>query len=235
MSINRKRLGALLCVVAVGIAVASTAGAARQGDAGGDGSLRHDRRHVPAQRPGVALRDDRRMRSRRTTAGSTPTAASTAAQINDIVRDDQYDPTKTVPDVKKLVEKDQVFAIVGSLGTAPGLATWNYLNQKKVPQVLLATGDAYWGTCTATVRSSQAVLHEAQAVDDGLAAGLPGRGEALREVHPRAQVQAAKIGDPVPERRLRQELPRRVHGRASAAIRATIVDQESYNVTDSAV
>jgi branched-chain amino acid transport system substrate-binding protein len=52
-----------------------------------------------------------------------------------------------VPAVKQLVEQDHVFAIVGSLGTAPGLATWGYLNQHKVPQVLLATGDAYWGNC----------------------------------------------------------------------------------------
>jgi branched-chain amino acid transport system substrate-binding protein len=67
--------------------------------------------------------------------------------IKDIQLDDQYDPAKTVPEVKQLVEKDHVFAIVGSLGTAPGLATWGYLNQHKVPQVLLATGDAYWGAC----------------------------------------------------------------------------------------
>jgi branched-chain amino acid transport system substrate-binding protein len=40
-----------------------------------------------------------------------------------------------------------VFAVVGSLGTAPGLATWGYLNSHKVPQVLLATGDSYWGFC----------------------------------------------------------------------------------------
>ena len=52
-----------------------------------------------------------------------------------------------MPDVKQLVEKDHVFAIVGSLGTAPGLSTWGYLNKHKVPQVLLATGDAYWGNC----------------------------------------------------------------------------------------
>jgi len=61
--------------------------------------------------------------------------------------DDQYNPAETVPDVQKLVQQDHVFAIVGSLGTAPGLATWGYLNQNKVPQVLLATGDAYWGNC----------------------------------------------------------------------------------------
>ena len=60
-------------------------------------------------------------------------------QINDKTIDDSYNPAQTVPAVKQLVEQDHVFAIVGSLGTAPGLATWGYLNQHKVPQVLLAT------------------------------------------------------------------------------------------------
>ncbi|HEX4324711.1 MAG TPA: ABC transporter substrate-binding protein [Gaiellaceae bacterium] len=68
-------------------------------------------------------------------------------KINDIALDDGYDPSKTVPQTKKLVEQDHVFAVVGSLGTAPILSTWKYLNQKKVPQVLVATGDAYWGQC----------------------------------------------------------------------------------------
>jgi branched-chain amino acid transport system substrate-binding protein len=68
-------------------------------------------------------------------------------KIKDITLDDGYNPAQTVPDVKQLVEQNHVFAIVGSLGTAPGLSTWKYLNQHKVPQVLLATGDAYWGNC----------------------------------------------------------------------------------------
>ena len=61
--------------------------------------------------------------------------------------DDAYDPSKTVPADQELVTSSKVFAIVGSLGTAPGLATWDYLNKHKVPQVLLATGDSYWGFC----------------------------------------------------------------------------------------
>lgn len=68
-------------------------------------------------------------------------------QIVDKTMDDAYNPLQTVQDVKQLVEQDHVFAIVGSLGTAPGLSTWGYLNQHKIPQVLLATGDAYWGNC----------------------------------------------------------------------------------------
>jgi branched-chain amino acid transport system substrate-binding protein len=68
-------------------------------------------------------------------------------KINFTILDDAYDPSKTVPLAQQLVEQSKVFAVVGSLGTAPGLATWGYLNQNKVPQVLLATGDSYWGFC----------------------------------------------------------------------------------------
>ncbi len=59
--------------------------------------------------------------------------------------DDAYNPAQTVPLTKKLVEQDHVFAVYGSLGTAPTLATRAYLNKLGVPQVLVATGDSYWG------------------------------------------------------------------------------------------
>ncbi|HET7566736.1 MAG TPA: ABC transporter substrate-binding protein [Gaiellaceae bacterium] len=68
-------------------------------------------------------------------------------KINMEVLDDSYSPAKTVPLAQQLVEQDKVFAILGSLGTAPGLATWGYTNSHKVPQVFLATGDSYWGFC----------------------------------------------------------------------------------------
>jgi branched-chain amino acid transport system substrate-binding protein len=66
-------------------------------------------------------------------------------KINFEILDDSYDPSKTVPLAQQLVEKDGVFAVFGSLGTAPGLATWGYLNGHKVPQALVASGDSYWG------------------------------------------------------------------------------------------
>ncbi|HEY8409530.1 MAG TPA: ABC transporter substrate-binding protein [Gaiellaceae bacterium] len=68
-------------------------------------------------------------------------------KINFEILDDAYDPSKTVPLVQQLVQQDKVWAIFGSLGTAPGLATWDYTNTQKVPQVFLATGDSYWGFC----------------------------------------------------------------------------------------
>jgi branched-chain amino acid transport system substrate-binding protein len=61
------------------------------------------------------------------------------------ILDDSYSPAKTVPLTQQLVEQDKVFAVFGSLGTAPNLSTWSYLNSRKVPQVLIATGDSYWG------------------------------------------------------------------------------------------
>ena len=66
-------------------------------------------------------------------------------KINFKYLDDGYNPAQTVPLTRQLVEQDKVFAIFNSLGTAPNLATRAYLNQRKVPQVLLATGDSYWG------------------------------------------------------------------------------------------
>ncbi|HXY81098.1 MAG TPA: ABC transporter substrate-binding protein [Gaiellaceae bacterium] len=68
-------------------------------------------------------------------------------KIDFTVLDDAYNPAQTVPDVQQLVEQDNVFALVGDLGTAPALATWGYTNAHKVPQVFLATGDSYWGNC----------------------------------------------------------------------------------------
>jgi branched-chain amino acid transport system substrate-binding protein len=68
-------------------------------------------------------------------------------KIDFTVVDDGYNPAQTVPAVQKLVEQDKVFALLGDLGTAPGLSTWGYANAHKVPQVFLATGDSFWGFC----------------------------------------------------------------------------------------
>jgi branched-chain amino acid transport system substrate-binding protein len=51
--------------------------------------------------------------------------------------DDAFSPPKTVEQTRKLVESDEVLAIVGSVGTPTNLATSKYLNGKGVPQILL--------------------------------------------------------------------------------------------------
>jgi ABC-type branched-subunit amino acid transport system substrate-binding protein len=59
--------------------------------------------------------------------------------------DDGFSPTKTVELVRKLVEEDKVFLIFQLLGTPTNTAVQKYLNQKKVPQLFIATGASKWG------------------------------------------------------------------------------------------
>ncbi|MDH4176485.1 MAG: ABC transporter substrate-binding protein [Thermoleophilia bacterium] len=69
-------------------------------------------------------------------------------QIVFTVYDDGYNPANTVQLTRKLVEQDKVFAVVGSLGTANNVAIRPYLNSRKVPQILNATGATIWGAET---------------------------------------------------------------------------------------
>jgi branched-chain amino acid transport system substrate-binding protein len=50
--------------------------------------------------------------------------------------DDAYSPPKTVEMTRKLVEDDQVLAMVASMGTAAQTGIQKYMNAKKVPQLL---------------------------------------------------------------------------------------------------
>ena len=59
--------------------------------------------------------------------------------------DDAYSPAQTVPLTKQLVEEDKVFAMVNGLGTQPQTSVRQYLNDKKVPQLFVATGASTWG------------------------------------------------------------------------------------------
>jgi ABC-type branched-subunit amino acid transport system substrate-binding protein len=66
-------------------------------------------------------------------------------KINFITYDDGFQPPKTVEMVRKLVEDDKVFAIYQLLGTPTNTVVHKYLNQKKVPQLFVATGASKWG------------------------------------------------------------------------------------------
>ena len=61
-------------------------------------------------------------------------------KINLIQYDDAYSPPKTVEQVRKLVEGDEVLTTFQIIGTPPNAAVQKYLNEKKVPQLLAATG-----------------------------------------------------------------------------------------------
>ena len=61
-------------------------------------------------------------------------------KINLIQYDDAYSPPKTVEQVRKLVEGDEVFLTFQIIGTAANAAVQKYLNAKKVPQLFASTG-----------------------------------------------------------------------------------------------
>lgn len=62
-------------------------------------------------------------------------------KIRFITRDDNSDPTAALELTRNLVEKDDVLLMFGSFGTPGNLATRWYLNQKKIPQLFVASGD----------------------------------------------------------------------------------------------
>ena len=66
-------------------------------------------------------------------------------KINLISLDDGYSPPKTVEQVRRLVEQDEVLALFQTLGTPSNSAIHKYVNAKKVPHLLLATGATKWG------------------------------------------------------------------------------------------
>jgi branched-chain amino acid transport system substrate-binding protein len=66
-------------------------------------------------------------------------------RVNFISYDDGFSPPKTVEVVRKLVEEDQVLLIFQLLGTATNTAVHKYLNQRKVPQLFVASGASKWG------------------------------------------------------------------------------------------
>ena len=61
-------------------------------------------------------------------------------KINFIQYDDAYTPSRTVEQVRKLVESDEVLLTFQLIGTPPNAAVQKYLNAKKVPQLFAATG-----------------------------------------------------------------------------------------------
>jgi ABC-type branched-subunit amino acid transport system substrate-binding protein len=54
--------------------------------------------------------------------------------------DDAYSPPRTVEQIRKLVEQEQVLAIFSSFGTPTNTAIYKYLNARKVPHLFVSSG-----------------------------------------------------------------------------------------------
>ena len=61
-------------------------------------------------------------------------------KITFLIGDDHFNPADAVEVVRKLVEQDQVFAIVGGVGDPTQLAVMQYLEDKGVPDLFLGGG-----------------------------------------------------------------------------------------------
>ena len=66
-------------------------------------------------------------------------------QIEWIYKDDAYNPTNTSQVVNQLVLEDEVFAIMGGLGTPTHSAVLDFLNSEGVPDMFVASGSLLWG------------------------------------------------------------------------------------------
>ncbi|MEM6343032.1 MAG: ABC transporter substrate-binding protein [Bacteroidota bacterium] len=65
-------------------------------------------------------------------------------KINFIYKDDGYDPARTVPIVRSLVEDEQAFALIGGLGTNTGMAVLPYIESQGIPWVSPGSGSSAW-------------------------------------------------------------------------------------------
>jgi branched-chain amino acid transport system substrate-binding protein len=61
-------------------------------------------------------------------------------KINFISLDDAYSPPKTVEQIRRLIESDEVLFLVNPIGTAPNSAVVKYINQKRVPHLFVGSG-----------------------------------------------------------------------------------------------
>jgi branched-chain amino acid transport system substrate-binding protein len=66
-------------------------------------------------------------------------------KINFISLDDAYSPPRTVEQIRKLVEEEEVLFTFQTLGTPPNTAIHKYMNARKVPQLFVSTGATKWG------------------------------------------------------------------------------------------
>jgi branched-chain amino acid transport system substrate-binding protein len=142
-------------------------------------------------------------------------------KINYKTVDDGYDPSKTVPLTKQLVEQDKVFAMFNGLGTQTQTSVRDYLNGQKVPQLFVATGATTWGADysknTWTLGWQPAYQAEARIYADDV------------KKHPTAKVGVLLQNDDYGQ----DYLKGLTDGLGSSA--SMIVDKQTYDVTAAAV
>jgi len=66
-------------------------------------------------------------------------------KVKFISYDDSSNPATAVEQTRRLVDTDKVLLMFGSFGTPDNIATRSYLNERKIPQLFVASGDNEFG------------------------------------------------------------------------------------------
>lgn len=142
-SVMSRRLGCILALGVLGLSPAGQAGAQPRYDAGASASeIRIGNTMAysgPVSALGIIGRIETAYFNMLNAAGGI-----NGRKVRFLTYDDGYQPGKTVEQIRKLVEGDEVLATFGMLGTPSNLAIQRYLNGRKVPQLFVATGANRW-------------------------------------------------------------------------------------------
>jgi branched-chain amino acid transport system substrate-binding protein len=65
-------------------------------------------------------------------------------KIRLVICDDHYNPPDAAECVRKLVEQDGIFALMGGLGSAAHGAAWKYLEERGIPDMWVLSGATKW-------------------------------------------------------------------------------------------
>jgi len=143
-------------------------------------------------------------------------------KINFISYDDAYSPPKTVEQVRRLIEEDQVALLFNTLGTPSNTAIQRYVNQKKVPHLFISTGADKWGDYQHfpwTMGYQPSYRTEAQIYTKYMLAQKPG----------------AKMGILYQNDDFGKDYPAGVKDVLGDKYRSTVVKEASYETTDATV
>jgi len=98
-------------------------------------------------------------------------------KIRFISYDDAYSPPKTVEQVRRLVENDEVLLLFSTFGVPTNTAIHKYMNAKKVPQLFVGGGGSKWNdpkNFPWTMGFQPSFLNEGRVYGQYIAANHPG-------------------------------------------------------------
>ena len=70
-------------------------------------------------------------------------------KVRFISYDDSSAPATATERTRQLIERDQVLLMFGAFGTPANLATRSFLNERRIPQLFVASGSEEWARPTA--------------------------------------------------------------------------------------